>query len=99
MSVKILNITQRRKTDMIDLEFSWTVGGHWYRTAVTTSEYAAIMNSGMLHGKTVEAVRLWYNEADYLVYNFTLAKQGKQPFFADIGMVVSLPESQERKVA
>lgn len=69
---------------MVDLEFAWAHGGHWYRTAVSTAEYAAIMNSGMLHGKTLEAVRLWYNDEDHLIYNFTLAKSGKQPFHAEI---------------
>lgn len=79
---------------MVDLEFCWTPDGHWYRTAVSTELYANVMNSGMLHGKVLEAVRLWYSEDDHLVYNFTQAKMGKLPFKAEIAVT-----EEERKVA
>ena len=69
---------------MVDFEFCYVAGGRWYRTAVSVTEYSTMMNSGMFDGKILHAVRLWYHDEDHLVYNFTLAKQGKHPFEVEV---------------
>lgn len=72
---------------MIDFEFQWMPQGHWYRTAVDIFAYKDAMNSGMLHGKPLHAVRVFYNDNDHLVYNFALAKSGRPGFEAELGVV------------
>lgn len=75
---------------MVDIEYTWN-GTRWHRTTVSVADYAAIMNSGMIDGKQIAAVRLWSHEYEeeailetsppidvkvWLVYDFNLASQG-----------------------
>ena len=70
---------------MIDFEFQWIAGGHWYKTSLTPNQYAEALNSGMLHGKTLSSARIWQHEMDtitgYLTWNFEAAKQGNPGFY------------------
>ena len=69
---------------MIDIEFAWINGGHWYKTQVTPAQYAMVLNDGMLHGKTLAAARIWQHDVDgitgYLTYDFEAAKSGRYAF-------------------
>lgn len=70
---------------IIDIEFKYPNHPHWYRAQVSIKEYGAVMNSGLLHGKSLEAVKLWTaTEEDLgsssLVYSFTRAKAGLPGF-------------------
>lgn len=70
---------------IIDIEFKYPNHNYWYRAAVSVSEYGAIMNSGLLHGRSIEAVKLWQAQEEdlgtaSLVYSFLKAKSGLPGF-------------------
>jgi hypothetical protein len=81
---------------MIQIEFTYTEGGRWHQVSVTAKEYAGIMNSGMIDGRTLAAVRLWdcdteyeehdntYVTDDHLVYDFGKAKSGQPAWRTEV---------------
>lgn len=69
----------------IEIEFTFADMPTWYRTHVAVKSYTEIMNSGMIEGRMISAVRLWVASTVGivdcgLIYDFRMAKSGKQPF-------------------
>jgi len=61
---------------MILLEFQYTPDGRWFRSDFTRKEYMEILNSGILDGKTLNAVMIFEHEGMDAVYDFSKARQG-----------------------
>lgn len=64
----------------VGLEFRWNNNPRWYKTEVTHAEYAEIMNRGMIDGKPISEVSLWYQDDYVLSYSFAAAGAGTNPW-------------------
>lgn len=60
----------------IILEFQYTPDGRWFRSDFTMKEYMEILNSGILEGKSLNAVMIFEHEGMDAVYDFSKARQG-----------------------
>lgn len=58
------------------LEFQYTPDGRWFRSDFTRKEYMEILNSGILDGKSLNAVMIFEHEGMDAVYDFSKARQG-----------------------
>lgn len=73
----------QRPSDMIQyvsLEFQWNNNPRWYKTELSHAEYAQTMSKGMIDGKPISAVSLWYEGEYCLVYSFKEAGSGNNPW-------------------
>lgn len=64
----------------VSLEFQWNNNPRWFKTELTHQEYATTMSKGMIDGKPIAAVSLWYEGEFCLVYNFAAAGSGNNPW-------------------
>lgn len=73
---------QSKQETFLSIEFQWKNNKRWYKTEVSLSEYTEIMSAGMVDGKPIAAVSIWYQEETELclVYNFEQAGMGNNPW-------------------
>lgn len=64
----------------VSLEFRWNNNSRWFKTELTHQEYAQTMSKGMIDGKPIVEVALWYQDEYCLTYSFSAAGSGNNPW-------------------
>lgn len=69
----------------VSIQFTFAESPQWYNTYMSVKQYTETMNSGMIEGRVISAVRLWIASAEGivdcgLIYDFRMAKSGQRPF-------------------
>lgn len=68
-----------------EVEFTFTEGGKWYRTWLACTDYLTLLQTGMLEGRSIAAVKvIWVVDPENVaevgqcnfVHDFILAKRG-----------------------
>ncbi len=77
---KLSDARNEAEPKYVELALRWKNNPRWYKTDVTHAEYAELMSKGMVDGKSIAAVTLWYQDDSCLIYDFEAAGTGNNPW-------------------